>query len=338
MSWCSEDARAGVSVTKNTVRQFRPFFSSRNARFGPVVALALIAIGALPLIAQTTQSGSQSSSSAEAKDRFQLGGAQTRDHSANGQAVQCKKDENEKETWRPKDAVLVEDSAGRQSSPELKSAPDNRVSPAVGPAVGDPAHSSAAPIALSGPTITYSGGKLAIRARGVALSEILDAIKARTGVAVDYPPGGAGERVFVDIHLIPMQDALTQLLDGSRFNYVLALGSNPQVVKQIILSNKSGQNVASANPVSSQPGALEVSSSDVNSSEASVADQPDETPAVQSAPNTIPTIPASLGLSVTEEDLKKPTAQLLDELQKRQNRLLDAAAAKAAEAAQTSPQ
>lgn len=319
MSCCGQSLKTGVSIADRAVKSC-----------GPFLALALIAMCAPPLIGQTGQSSAQSSSSAEGKDRFQLGGGQAK--AADAQPAQCKKDEDENAAWRPKASVLVDDSSAKQSSPAAKPLPENKV-PTGGPAAAKPAPAANPPVALSGPIIVYADGKLAIRARDVALGEVLDAIKARTGIVVEYPTGGAAERVFVDIHLMPMQEALTELLDGSRFNYILALSSNPQIVKQVILTNKNGpSNVAVASPMSPQPGGVEV-----NSNEAYTADQADYTPPVQSAPNTIPTIPASLGLSVTAEDLKKPTAQLLDELQKQQNRLLDAAAEKAAAAAETSP-
>jgi hypothetical protein len=188
------------------------------------------------------------------------------------------------------------------------------------------------PAASSPQTVVYSDGKLAIKAHDATLGEILSSIRAQTGTAIECPPGIAEDRVFVDIGLMPMREALVALLDGSSFNYILKLGANPQLVKQVILTPRAGQPMAVASAGSpQQPGV-----SEANGLQEYRPDQADETPQMEAtAPNSIPTIPASLGLSVSDEDLKKPPAQLLDELQKRQNRLLDA---QAEQGSQSNPQ
>jgi hypothetical protein len=181
------------------------------------------------------------------------------------------------------------------------------------------------PATASSPqSVVYSDGKLAIKAHDATLGEILASIRAQTGAAIECPPGIAEDRVFVDIGLMPMREALVALLDGSSFNYILKLGANPQLVKQVILTPRRGQpEVAVASAGSPQQPDL----TEVNGLQEYRPDQADEAPQMETtAPNSIPTIPASLGLAVTDEDLKKPPAQLLDELQKRQNRLLDAQA------------
>jgi hypothetical protein len=267
------------------------------------------------------------------KDRLQLRGAQAADTPAETQPLQCKPPEEKKDAWRPENPSAVSGSSPAENPPLTKSSfangtpgGNNQVTPA-------PSVPPSPPVASSPQTVIYSDGKLAIKAHDVKLGEILASIRAHTGAAVECPPGIAEDRVFVDIGLMPMREALVALLDGSSFNYILKLGPNPQFVKQIILTARGGQPdmaVASASPTQ-QPGATEV-----YGGQGYRPDPADDTPQIEAtAPNAIPTIPASLNLSITDEDLKKPPAQLLDELQKRQNRLLDA---QAEQASQSNPQ
>jgi hypothetical protein len=285
---------------------------------------------------EESQTSSPQSSPSSLKNRLQLHGTQASDPATASQQLQCKPPEEKKDAWRPETSSEVNRSLFAEDPPSTRRSFENATPRGSDQGTSTLALPPSPPIASSPQTVTYSDGKLAIKARDVTLSEILASIRAHTGAAIDCAPGLAEDRVFVDISPMPMQDALVALLDGSNFNYILKLGPNPQLVKQIILTPRVGElrsNVASASAASPPPAGPEV-----NGVEAYIADPADETVPIQSAPNTIPTIPASLGLSVTDEDLKKPTVQLLQELQRRQIQQLDAAeAARAAEAAASNP-
>jgi hypothetical protein len=265
--------------------------------------------------------GESQSSSTALKDHLQLRGTQAADAPQDTQPQQCKPPEEKKEAWRPGNSPAPSGWSPADSPASTKNSSDHLTPQSNGQVTLTP---SVPPAASSPQTVVYSDGKLAIKAHDATLGEILSSIKAQTGAAIECPPGIAEDRVYVDIGLMPMREALVALLDGSNFNYILKLGANPQLVKQIILTPRVGQPMAVASAGSAQqPGLTEA-----NGLQEFRPDQADETPQMEmtTAPNSIPTIPASLGLSVSDEDLKKPPAQLLDELQKRQNRLLDAQA------------
>ena len=102
----------------------------------------------------------------------------------------------------------------------------------------------------SPPTVTFDNGQLTIVAQNSTLGDILRAVRAKTGAAVEVP-GNATERVVAKIGPGPAREVLASLLNGSHFNYVM-LGSptKADMVDRIILTSKSGPETtaASSNP------------------------------------------------------------------------------------------
>ncbi len=96
------------------------------------------------------------------------------------------------------------------------------------------------------PQVTYSEGQLTVKAQNSTLADILKAIHTQTGAQIDVP-GNAAERVVGQFGPGPARDVLSQLLNGSHFNYVL-LGSeaNPFGLDKVILLAKSGAPVDSS--------------------------------------------------------------------------------------------
>ena len=96
------------------------------------------------------------------------------------------------------------------------------------------------------PQVTYSEGQLSVKAQNSTLADILKAIHTQTGAQIDVP-GNAAERVVGQFGPGPARDVLSQLLNGSHFNYVL-LGSeaNPFGLDKVILLAKSGAAVDSS--------------------------------------------------------------------------------------------
>ncbi len=90
------------------------------------------------------------------------------------------------------------------------------------------------------PTVSYQDGQLSIVAPNSTLSDILQAVKSKTGASIDIPPG-ANERVVSRFGPGPARDVLAALLNGSHFNYVM-IGSdaNPTSVAQVILTPRTG--------------------------------------------------------------------------------------------------
>jgi hypothetical protein len=104
------------------------------------------------------------------------------------------------------------------------------------------------------PLVIYLNGKLSISAKNSTLGDILRAIAAKTGAAIDVPEN-ANERVVSQLGPGLARDVMASLLNGSRFNYVMVGTENdPNAVARVVLTAKnekadSGPVVAGSNPV-----------------------------------------------------------------------------------------
>lgn len=99
------------------------------------------------------------------------------------------------------------------------------------------------------PSVTYQNGQLSIVAPNSTLKDILQAVKSKTGAAIDIP-AGANERVVSRFGPGPPRDVIAALLNGSHFNYVM-IGSDgsPDSVAQVILTPRiGGAEAGPANP------------------------------------------------------------------------------------------
>lgn len=106
------------------------------------------------------------------------------------------------------------------------------------------------------PQVSYQAGMLSIQAENSTLSDILRAVRSKTGAQMDIP-ANATERVVGHFGPGPPRDVLASLINGSHFNYVL-LGSpnDPAAVSQVILTSRvAGPAGASSGPTNGfQPG------------------------------------------------------------------------------------
>jgi hypothetical protein len=100
---------------------------------------------------------------------------------------------------------------------------DGVVSPPTPPPVPEPA-----PLTVvveqppsQAPVIYWDGKQLTIDAENTSLSEILLAIRARTGASIEMPPSTSSERVAVHMGPAPVREVLSSLLYGTDFNYVI---------------------------------------------------------------------------------------------------------------------
>jgi hypothetical protein len=89
------------------------------------------------------------------------------------------------------------------------------------------------------PQVTYENGKLTIIAPNSTLADVLRAVRKQTGAEIEIPT--ATDRVVTRLGPGPVQEIMSELLNGSRFNYVL-LGSpqNADVLRRVVLVPKSG--------------------------------------------------------------------------------------------------
>jgi len=94
------------------------------------------------------------------------------------------------------------------------------------------------------PQVSYQNEQLTIVAPNSTLGDILRAVRKQTGAEIEVP--SAPERVVTHLGPGPARDVMAELLNGSRFNYVL-LGSpsNDALLTRVVLVAKTGpENVA----------------------------------------------------------------------------------------------
>src|ERR1700687_5089883 len=107
------------------------------------------------------------------------------------------------------------------------------------------------------PQVSYQNSQLTIVAPNSTLSDILRAVRKQTGAEIEVPV--APERVVTHLGPGSARDVIAQLLNGSRFNYVL-LGSQADSASltRVVLVAKTGQDSASPNnpnlQIAEQPG------------------------------------------------------------------------------------
>jgi hypothetical protein len=95
------------------------------------------------------------------------------------------------------------------------------------------------PPAQPAPTLAveYKNGRLSILAEKVSLAQVLGEVQRKIGADIPVPPLAAQEQVIVNTGLLPVRDALTSLLNGSRFNFIIVgADGDPAKVKSVILS------------------------------------------------------------------------------------------------------
>ena len=105
------------------------------------------------------------------------------------------------------------------------------------------------------PQVTYQNGLLTIDARNSTLSQVLRAVQARTGAAVEMPSSAANERVMMQVGPGRARDVLNTLLNGSKFDYIiLGMADNPGGVQKVVLITRQNAATAVNTAQSSVPG------------------------------------------------------------------------------------
>ncbi len=85
--------------------------------------------------------------------------------------------------------------------------------------------------------VSFQNEMLSIRADRATLSEVLFAVHQRTGAEIGIPAGAEQEKVAVDLGPAPAAEVLAELLNGSKFNFlILSSPNDPRVLNQVILS------------------------------------------------------------------------------------------------------
>jgi hypothetical protein len=87
--------------------------------------------------------------------------------------------------------------------------------------------------------VLFQGGLLSISSNKASLSEVLSAVRERTGADIAIPAGAAQEKVVADIGPAPAREVLAQLLNGSQFNFlILGSSTDPRALNRVILSSQ----------------------------------------------------------------------------------------------------
>jgi hypothetical protein len=103
-------------------------------------------------------------------------------------------------------------------------------------------------IAAVPPQVTYENNQLTIVAPNSTLADILRAVRKQTGADIEIP--AAPERVVTHLGPGPPREVVADLLNGSRFNYVL-LGSpsDQSALTRVVLVAKTGPQEVAPSPV-----------------------------------------------------------------------------------------
>ena len=89
--------------------------------------------------------------------------------------------------------------------------------------------------------VEYRTGRLSIVAHDVSLAQVLSEVQRKTGADIPIPSVAAQEHVVADIGLLPVREALTALLNGSRFNFIMVgVDNDPSKLKSLILTFRGG--------------------------------------------------------------------------------------------------
>ncbi len=115
--------------------------------------------------------------------------------------------------------------------------------------------SSPEKVPASAPRISFSNNELTVVAQNSSLGEVLNAIRAATGMKIDGPSGSA-DRVSAKIGPAPVRDVLLSLLEGSRYDFaILGSATDPTVVEKLVLSARTagGETNYAAAPQQPQP-------------------------------------------------------------------------------------
>jgi hypothetical protein len=164
------------------------------------------------------------------------------------------------------------------------------------------------------PQVSYQDGLLTIVAPNSTLSEILKGVRKHTAADIEIPTN-ASERVATHLGPGPARDVMSQLLNGSHFNYIL-LGSpnDSRQLVRVVLVAKTGPD----NPPNAQPAVA----ADNNATEAAADNEPDAASEDNSDDGTDPaaTAEAEQQQQVAPDQTGgvKTPQQMLQEMQQRQ--------------------
>ena len=91
------------------------------------------------------------------------------------------------------------------------------------------------------PLVEWDGRLLTIDAENSTLSDVLLAIRSRTGASIDMPGSASAERIALHVGPAPIREVLSSLLYGTNFNYVIQASEDDESgLGKVILISKDG--------------------------------------------------------------------------------------------------
>jgi hypothetical protein len=99
------------------------------------------------------------------------------------------------------------------------------------------AHAAGDTSEVHGSVVRYKDGELTIDANNETMAEVLELIAKKTGAVIDVPEGTGLEHIFEHAGPGKPNDVLTQLLNGSHYNFIIVNSPlNPSEPAQVLLS------------------------------------------------------------------------------------------------------
>jgi hypothetical protein len=160
------------------------------------------------------------------------------------------------------------------------------------------------------PQVTFANGLLTIVAPNSTLGDVLREVRARTSADIDVP-ANANERMALRLGPAPARDVMAELLNGSRFNYIL-LGSpdNANALVRVVLVAKTGPDTPDAPAVQANAAPAPNAAKPQDGADADSVDTVD--PIADQAATEADETPS------TEDPGVKTPQQMLQEMQQRQ--------------------
>jgi len=103
-------------------------------------------------------------------------------------------------------------------------------------------------------TVTFQDGKLRLSSDRGSLADVLNEVRAQTGAEIAIPAGAEEEKVVATIGPTNPRDALSQLLNGSRYNFIIVgTDADPNQLERVVLTPKADFDSSQVAPQESEP-------------------------------------------------------------------------------------
>ena len=162
------------------------------------------------------------------------------------------------------------------------------------------------------PQVSFQDGLLTIVAPNSTLGDILRGVRKHTSADIEIPPT-ASERVVTRLGPGPAREVLSELLNGSRFNYIL-LGSpqDANALVRVVLVAKAVETPAGT----AAPGAAPAP--EVTNAPSEAAEEPPDEPVEEPVDQAVEAEQAAGQQQPGEQPPVKTPQQMLQEMQQRQ--------------------